>query len=56
MLIGRDLDEAEKENMDKYDVVTRTGQQEEFKVFVCGLTLHFTHKGKQIPCEDQCYV
>ena len=56
LVIARDLDDAEKDNMDKYKVVTRTGQQEESNVFVFGPTLHFNNKGRQIQCEDQCYV
>ena len=42
--------------MDKYKVVTRTGQQEESDVFVFGPTLHFSNKGRQILCENQRYV
>ena len=56
LVIARDLDDAEKDKMDKYKVVTRTGQQEESNVFVFGPTLHFNNKGRQIQCEDQCYV
>ena len=42
--------------MHKYKVVTCTGHQEGYKVFVFGPTLQFTDKGKQIASEDQCYV